>query len=57
MPTRININHLSDSALVAETQRVAGVARQATAELVALLAEVERRGGFRECWTFSPKGR
>jgi 5-methylcytosine-specific restriction endonuclease McrA len=39
-----DINHLSDAALVAETKRVAGVARRVTAELVALLAEVERRG-------------
>jgi len=39
-----DIRRLSDDALVAETTRVAGVARQLTAELVALLAEVERRG-------------
>jgi len=38
-----DISRLPDDALVAETTRVAGVARQATAELVALLVEVERR--------------
>src|SRR6185295_14094587 len=39
-----NISYLSDDALVAETTRVAGIARRATVELVALLVEVERRG-------------
>jgi len=41
--SRTDISRLSDDALVAETTRVAGVERHATAELVALLAEVERR--------------
>jgi 5-methylcytosine-specific restriction endonuclease McrA len=38
-----DLDRLSDDALVVETKRLASVARQATAELLALLIEVERR--------------
>jgi hypothetical protein len=40
----IDLTHLSDDALNAETKRVARVERLATARLLSLLIEVERRG-------------
>lgn len=53
----IDLAHLSDRELVADIRRVAAAERRSTADLIALLVEVERRGvhlslGFSSLFTF-----
>ena len=56
----LELTQLTDEALVAETKRMAAVERQATAELLLLLIELERRGlhlalGYSSMFTYSTR--